>query len=97
MHALMSAAVLLAIGGAVGVGGALFWMDYRRQREMFENALRLDRSGNSYLQSYLLGEVNQLQRDVKGLTEQVKTLQSDVLALRVRAAGTDRDYFDSSK
>jgi hypothetical protein len=75
-------AVLLAIGGALGVGGALFWMDYRRQREWVD-AARSDRYGNNYIQSLLLSDVNQLKRDVKALGERVDKLGGD--------------YFDSSK
>jgi hypothetical protein len=72
----MWVAVLLAIGGALGVGGALFWMDYRRQREAFERAVRAERHGNNYVQSLLLSDVNQLKKEVKALGERVDRLDS---------------------
>jgi uncharacterized membrane protein YccC len=87
MDALLAGAVLLAIGGAVGVGGALFWMDYRRQREMVE-AARLDRSGNDYIQSLLLRDANKLRDTVEALTARVDRLENKA---------TVADYFDSSK
>jgi uncharacterized membrane protein YccC len=87
MDALLAAAVLLAIGGAVGVGGALFWMDYRRQRE-WVNAVRSDRAGNDYIQSLLLRDANRLRDTVEALTARVDRLEN------MAKVG---EYFDSSK